>query len=73
MKKNEQNTKAEESGNRLNFYTCKMPKSRTAKYCLGCYEGSVFIDFNQQPRRRASGYVVLIKWLQSGLIPFVTT
>ena len=24
-----------------------MPKSRTAKYCLSCYEGSVFIDFNQ--------------------------
>ena len=29
MKKNKQNTKAEESGNRLNFYTYKMPKSRT--------------------------------------------
>ena len=28
---------------------------------------------NQQPRRRASGYVVLIRWLQSTLIPFVTT
>ena len=28
---------------------------------------------NQQPRRRASGYVVLIRWLQSALIPFVTT
>ena len=25
------------------------------------------------PRRRASGYVVLIRWLQSALIPFVTT
>ena len=48
MKKNEQNTKTEESGNRLDFYTYKMPKSRTAKYCLGCYEGSVFIDFNQK-------------------------
>ena len=28
---------------------------------------------NQQPRCRASGYVVLIRWLQSVLIPFVTT
>ena len=25
-----------------------MPKSRTAKYCLDCYEGSVFIDFNKK-------------------------
>ncbi|MBC6720865.1 hypothetical protein [Treponema sp. Marseille-Q4130] len=48
MKKNKRNTKAEEIGNRLNFYTYKMPKSRTAKYCLGCYEGSVFIDFNKK-------------------------
>ena len=48
IKKNKQNTKAEESGNRLNFYTYKMPKSRTAKYCLSCYEGSVFIDFNKK-------------------------
>ena len=48
IKKNKQNTKAEESGNRLNFYTYKMPKSRTAKYCLDCYEGSVFIDFNKK-------------------------
>ena len=28
---------------------------------------------NQQPLRRASGYVVIIRWLQSALIPFVTT
>ena len=28
---------------------------------------------NQQPRRRASGYVVLIRQLQSALIPFVAT
>ena len=27
---------------------------------------------NQQPRRRASGYVVLIRWLQSAFIPFIT-
>ena len=33
----------------------------------------ILIFLNQQPRRRASGYVVLIRWLQSALIPFVTT
>lgn len=29
----------------LEFYRYKMPKSRKAEYCLGCYDGSVFIDF----------------------------
>nr|DAW66660.1 MAG TPA: hypothetical protein [Caudoviricetes sp.] len=28
---------------------------------------------NQPPPTQASGYVVLIRWLQSALIPFVTT
>ncbi len=33
------------------------------------------IQYSQQstPPTRASGYVVLIRWLQSALIPFVTT
>lgn len=28
----------------LEFYKIKIPKSRKAKYYLGCYDGSVFID-----------------------------
>ena len=31
----------------LEFYKIKMPKSRKAKYYLGCYDGSVFIDLNK--------------------------
>ena len=48
MKKNKQNTKAETVDNQLSFFAYKMPKSRPAKYCLGCYDGSVFIDFNKK-------------------------
>ena len=37
------------------------------------FSSAVRITFsNQQPRRRASGYVVLIRWLQSAFIPFIT-
>lgn len=32
----------------LNFYKYTMPDSRPADYCLGCYYGSCFIDFNKK-------------------------
>ena len=32
----------------LTFYLYNMPDSRPAEYCLGCYDGSCFIDFNIQ-------------------------
>lgn len=34
--------------NLTTFYLCDMPDSRPAEYCLGCYDGSCFIDFNIQ-------------------------
>ena len=30
----------------LTFHLCDMPDSRPAEYCLGCYDGSCFVDFN---------------------------
>lgn len=32
--------------NLLTFHLCDMPDSRPAEYCLGCYDGSCFVDFN---------------------------
>ena len=32
----------------LEFYRFKISDSRKARYCLSCYDGSVYIDFNKK-------------------------
>lgn len=36
----------------LNFFIVAMPKSRPADYCLGCFEGSVYLDFDNYENDR---------------------